>query len=324
MLVFMPLVARCQFLALEGPHEIAQGTALGHATIRRMSPEGAKSGSVCWPNFFAGNQTHSRVSHDETIGSSGQQLQFEITMTRGIDAPETIRPIVILACPVFRVWLEANLPEALADRIAFLDEGLHARPAGLRHALQTSLDGLPQPSVVAFAYGLCGNGLHGLQAGAHTLLIPRSHDCIAILLGSHAARQAHLEEEPGTYVLSPGWIASGKNPLDESRALAAKYGAETAAWLMDAQYRHYRRLVLVGQEPCELEAVRPKALEIAEYCARWGMRYEERLGSGDYLRRLLAALPVLAADGRGGADISGEDFLIIPPGGVVHQSMFQR
>lgn len=245
-------------------------------------------------------------------------------MTRRLDSPQRLRPIVILACPVFRVWLEANLGATLVDHVTFLDEGLHARPAGLRQAIQTAIDGLRQPGVVALAYGLCGNGLHGVQAGAHTLLIPRSHDCIALLLGSHAAYQAQLAGEPGTYFLSSGWIASGKNPLDESRALETRYGAETAAWLMDAQYQHYRRLILVGQDPRELEAVRPKALEIAEYCARWGMRYEERLGSGDYLGRLVAALQMLSTAGAVAAGIARDDFLVIPPGGSVSQAMFQR
>ena len=242
--------------------------------------------------------------------------------TNGSDPP----PVIILACPVFRDWLEANLPKDHAINVAFLDEGLHARPANLRHAIQTAIDGLERPSLVALAYGLCGNGLHGVQAREHTLLIPRSPDCIAILLGSHAAYQTQMEDEPGTYFLSPGWIASGKNPLDESIALERKHGAETAAWLMDMQYRHYRRLILIGQDPQAMEAVRPRALEIAEYCARWGMRYEERLGSGDYLRRLLAGLSDIAeaAAGAGGAVGIGDDFLIIAPGEEVRRTLFER
>ena len=40
-----PIVAQYQYLALKGPHAIAQGEALGHATRHRMSPERAKSGS---------------------------------------------------------------------------------------------------------------------------------------------------------------------------------------------------------------------------------------------------------------------------------------
>ena len=244
-------------------------------------------------------------------------------MTRLMDSPTVIPPIVILACPVFRAWLEANLPGPVAERVSFLDEGLHARPAGLRQAIQTAVDGMRQPSLVALAYGLCGNGLHGVRAGIHTLLIPRSHDCIAILLGSNAAYRTQMDGEPGTYFLSPGWIRSGRNPLDEFRAYERKYGAETAAWLMDAQFRRYRRLILVGQDTRELDLVRPKALEIAEYCARWGMRYEERLGSGEYLRRLVAALTLLAATGANRADWAQDDILIIPPGGTISQAQFQ-
>ncbi len=49
------LVTRWQYLALKGPNEspkrsfgTPRGKALGHATKYRMSPEGAKSGSVSW------------------------------------------------------------------------------------------------------------------------------------------------------------------------------------------------------------------------------------------------------------------------------------
>jgi hypothetical protein len=43
MVIVKPLVTECQCLALKGPHEIAQGEALGCATSHRMSPERAKS-----------------------------------------------------------------------------------------------------------------------------------------------------------------------------------------------------------------------------------------------------------------------------------------
>ena len=244
-------------------------------------------------------------------------------MMRRVDSPKTMRPVVMLACPVFRAWLQANPPNDYAISVTFLDEGLHARPANLRHAIQSAIDRLGEPSVVALAYGLCGNGLHGVRAGENTLVIPRSHDCIALLLGSRAAYEKQMAQDPGSYFLSPGWINSGKNPLDEWRTLEQRHGSETAAWLMDTQYQHYRRLILVGQDARELEAVRPKALEIAEYCARWGLRYEKRLGTGDYMRRLLAALPVITGAGDSDANIAESDFLIIPPGGTVHQSMFQ-
>ena len=45
------LVTRGQCVALKGPHEIAQGEALGHASNHVTSPERAKSGSGNWPDL---------------------------------------------------------------------------------------------------------------------------------------------------------------------------------------------------------------------------------------------------------------------------------
>jgi len=62
---------------------------------------------------------------------------------------------------------------------------------------------------------LCGNGLNGIRAGQHILLIPRADDCIAILLGSYQVYKQEFQSAPGTYYLSKGWLESGSNPLSE-------------------------------------------------------------------------------------------------------------
>lgn len=225
-------------------------------------------------------------------------------------------PIVLIACQVFQGLLDPLLPEGLAERVTFMDYGLHRAPRKMTWSLQAALDGLESPSLVVFGYGLCGNGLHGLQAGAHTLLIPRADDCIAILLGS---RQRYLQEfgtQPGTYYLTKGWLESGSNPLQEYHEYREKYGEEKAAWLMDQQYRNYKRLAFVAHNRDELQAYRPQALEVAEYCRRWGMQYEEMLGSDGYVRRLIEAA---AAPER-----AGDEFVLVPPGGEVTQALFLR
>ena len=165
-------------------------------------------------------------------------------------------------------------------------------------------------------YGLCGNGLDKIQAGKHFLLIPRTDDCIAILLGSYQAYRREMNRESGTYYLSKGWLEAGTNPLQEYNKYEGKYGPEQAAWLMDTQYHNYRRLMLVARDTPELETYRPQAQEVAEYCARWGMRYEETIGSDDYLEQLVAF-----AIRR---EQAGEEFLLIPPGGILKQDQFIR
>lgn len=226
------------------------------------------------------------------------------------------KPIVILACRVFQHWLEQLLPADRAADITFFDYGLHAIPKNLRQTIQQTIDRIEQPSLIVLGYGLCGNGLDRINAGKHFLLIPRTDDCIAILLGSYQAYQREMDREPGTYYLSKGWLEAGTNPLAESRAYEAKYGADTAGFLMDTQYRHYRRLLLVARNTQELDTYRPQAREVAAYCARWGMRYEEVIGSDEYLLRLIEIAINL--------EQMSDDFLLIPPGGVLTQSRFMR
>lgn len=228
--------------------------------------------------------------------------------------PQQKRPVVILACKIMQSMFEGLLPPELSQDVTYMDYGLHRQPQRMTWTLQEAIDGVQTPSLIVLGYGLCGNGLKGIKAGPHTLLIPRADDCIAILLGSRRAYMHEFEATPGTYYLSKGWLESGSHPLKEYNEYREKYGEEDAAWIMDQQYQHYERLALVVHRPDDLETYRSQALEVAQYCQRWGMRYEEILGSDAFVRRLIEA--ALAPDR------AGDDFVLIPPGGEVRQEQF--
>ena len=227
------------------------------------------------------------------------------------------RPVVILACQVFQNWLETLLPDLPGwDNITFFEYGLHRVPKNLRRTIQDAIDHIDQPSLIMLGYGLCGNGLKDINSGKHYLLIPRTDDCIAMLLGSYQAYFKQISSEPGTYYLSKGWLEAGSNPLSEYKELEIKYGADKAAWLMDYQYHNYKRLLMVARNQSELEYYRPQALQVAEYCTRWGMRYEEMIGSDDYLQQLVNIISNL--------ELLGDNFILVPPGGILKQSDFIR
>ncbi len=225
-------------------------------------------------------------------------------------------PVVIIACQVFQDLLEHFLPAGLADQVTFLDYGLHIVPKKLKQTVQETIDRIDTPSLVVLGYGLCGNGLDGIKAGQHTLLIPRTDDCIAILLGSYQAYQYEFRESPGTYWLSKGWLKAATNPLAEYEKLVESYGVEDAKWLMDQQYRHYKWLTLVAHNEVDLVEYRPQAQKVADYCQQWGIRYRELLGSDAYVRKLVE----IAAD----LSQADNDFLVIPPGGELRQAQFLR
>jgi Protein of unknown function (DUF1638) len=225
-------------------------------------------------------------------------------------------PIVIIACQVFQDLLLRFVPADLNGSVSFMDYGLHRTPNKLARALQESIDRVEVPSLIVLGYGLCGNGLNGIKAGKHTLLVPRADDCIAMLLGSYAAYRKEFDSVPGTYYLSKGWLESGSNPLSEYQEYEKRLGSEKAMWVMDQQYQHYKRLVFVAHSQEDLEAYRPKAKEVARFCQRWGMRYEEIIGSDLFIRQLVEVtyLP----------EKTNEDFVLIQPGGELRQADFIR
>ena len=85
---------------------------------------------------------------------------------------------------------------------------------------------------------------------------------------------------------------------------------------MDYQYRNYKRLALIVQNAQDLETYRPAAKEVARYVERWGLRYEELIGTDAMLRRLVEIAASL--------DQVDDDFLVIPPGGELTQDQFFR
>lgn len=232
------------------------------------------------------------------------------------------RPVVFIACEVLRDMLERLLPDDLSDEVVFQDYGLHRVPQRMTETLQEMIDDIEEPSLVVLGYGLCGNGLDGVRSGEHVLLVPRANDCITLLLGSRQAYAREFSAVPGTYYLSKGWLESGSHPLSEYHEYKDRYGSEEAEWILDQQYQNYERLALVAHSPAELAAHRPAAQEVARFCRRWGMRYEEILGSEDYVRRLIDAAREVRRDGMSAAERMGRDFLIIPPGGEVRQDAF--
>jgi Protein of unknown function (DUF1638) len=234
------------------------------------------------------------------------------------------RPVVVISCQVLQdllVPLVQALPAGLVREVTFMDYGLHRVPGKMTGTLQEVIDRIEEPSVVVLGYGLCGNGLNGLRAGRHALLVPRVDDCIALLLGSRRAYIREFEAVPGTYYLSKGWLESGSHPLKEYEEYVPKYGPKQAMWIMDQQYQNYERLALVAHSQEDLEKYRPQAQEVGRFCERWGMRYEEILGSDRYVRRLVE---VAAAPGTAAEPAAGGEFLVVPPGGEVGQEQFIR
>lgn len=220
---------------------------------------------------------------------------------------QTGRRPSLIACEVFRDEFEAVCPAGMAR--VYLPQGLHRTPGKMPAAIQEAIDAASADAeVTLLGYGLCSNGVVGVRAGAAPIILPRVHDCIALLLGSRERYEAEMEACPGTYFITTGWAKYGSTCLtcykDE---YLPKYGEEDARYIAGELLKHYRRVVLIDHGVGDGAVGRAHAREFAGV---FGLEYAEVAGSLDYVRRLVQG------------PWTDDDFLRIPPGSDISQAPF--
>ncbi len=218
----------------------------------------------------------------------------------------------IIACGALRPELDALLADSGRDDIGlrYLEQNLHRTPDRMPHVIQAAVDEEQETAdELVLGYGLCSNGVVGVRAPAQGLIIPRAHDCIAFFLGSRADYQATFNRTPGTYYLTPGWVAEQKDPLGFlENDYVPRVGREEAVWAAKEELKHYTRFVLIySATTADLAALRRRAEENARF---FDKELEIREGSDAYFRKILFG------------PHDEENFVHIPAGAVVVQRPF--
>jgi len=211
----------------------------------------------------------------------------------------------LIACEIFARELHACVAQSphRVD-VEFLPKGLHDLPGqDMRVRIQAAVDSVSPHTYdqILLGYGLCNNGVAGVRARHTPLIVPRSHDCIALLLGSHERYLDMFRTCPGTYFLSPGWIERAEvgdelQPRTVLRQLGLggtyeewvrEFGEDNAQYLqsiLGALPAGYRRIVYirtgVGPEDAFEAEARRRAVE-------QGWAFESVPGDTDWLRQLV-------------------------------------
>jgi hypothetical protein len=226
--------------------------------------------------------------------------------TQSVTLPPSLKRHLV-ACEVFRDEFEAVAPPGLSR--TYLPQGLHRTPGKMPAAIQEVLDGTgPEVDVLLLGYGLCSNGVVGVTARRAPVIMPRVHDCIALLLGSRERYEMEVAACPGTYYITPGWALYGTTSLTAYKTeYLPKYGEEDARYIARELLKNYKRVTLIDHGVGDMNAARAHATEMAEV---FGLAYAEIGGSLEYLRRLA----------QGPWDT--HDFLLVNPGQAIDASPF--
>ncbi len=173
----------------------------------------------------------------------------------------------LIACEIFYREISYLVKDAKpAITIDFLPKGLHdvgheKMFQEIQRVVQES-DCAEKYDYILLGYGLCNNGVRGIKTANIPLVIPRAHDCIAILMGSKERYKSYFAAHPGTYFLSPGWIEHSE--IDGSTSIQSQigmnqsydyflklYGEDNAQFLyeqLSQNTRHYSRLAYIKND----------------------------------------------------------------------------
>ena len=228
----------------------------------------------------------------------------------------------LISCEVlFREMCDACAHTPQLVDLEFLPKGLHdlgGKPMAAK--IQEAVDRTPEGiyDAILLGYGLCGNGLNGLVARHTRLVLPRAHDCIALLMGSRERYLTYFDDNPGTYYRSTGWLERGKGlqqlthntaGIDESlEALVEKYGEDNGRYLYEEMTRYrsqYRRLTFIETG---LEADGKFIAEAAAEATEKGWSFERLQGDLAWLRRMV------------GGEWAESEFVISQPGQSIQAS----
>lgn len=228
--------------------------------------------------------------------------------------------MLILACEVLKPEIE-HLASKMdkPPQVIYLSQRLHDYPEKLREGVQEAIDKIenerPEVETIILGYGLCGKGLTGVTSRNATLIIPRLHDCIPLLLGLEPDSQEASSRDGKTYWISPGWLDSflAEYHLTDSRfkKYAEKFGPKRAEKMVKAE----DALLSAYETACNIrwEELGDGWLEQAKAVSKAvGLQYLERPGSDRYLRALVE-----------GADDPGL-FLSLKPGQTIDMDIEGR
>lgn len=160
---------------------------------------------------------------------------------------------IILSCPTLKGELLAALKQANNNStVYFLPKELHSSPDKLREYLQDFIDRLYNVDRVVICTSGCGGGTTGLVASTAELVIPKTRDCVDILLSEEDALKDVRKRR--VYMTKSWYDYHQESSLNLDKLIAAK-GKEEAENFIRSLYKGFEEFYIVDTGTYDIQEI---------------------------------------------------------------------
>ena len=160
---------------------------------------------------------------------------------------------VILSCPTLKGELTAALAEASSEAIVyFMPQRLHSDPKELHDYVQDMIDHFWNVDRIVLCVSGCGGGTKGLKATTAELVVPRTRDCLDVLLSGDSL--ATLERDISGVFFTESWMEFSKNSDIDLDKLTKKMGRAAAEDFLRRLYKTFNKFYIIDTGCYDVQA----------------------------------------------------------------------
>ena len=170
---------------------------------------------------------------------------------------------VILSCPTLRGELTSAMAEASSEAIVyFMPQRLHSDPKELHDYIQDMIDHFWNVDRIVLCVSGCGGGTKGLKASTAELAVPRTRDCLDILLSGDSLKT--LQRDISGVYFTESWMEFSKNSDIDLDKLTKKMGREAAEEFLRRLYKTCNKFYLIDTGCYDMQEVRAYITPLVE------------------------------------------------------------
>jgi len=167
-----------------------------------------------------------------------------------------MKKTVIFSCPTLKRELETALAEAENKaEIIYLPGELHNVPKQLKCYLQEMIDKEQEADRIVICPSGCGGATCGLKATTAELVIPRSRDCLDLLLAARNAGKCKIDRPKHGIFYTDSWMQHTKASTLDLEKVEAKMGKEKGHEMLRKIYHGFEHFYVIDTGAYDVQPV---------------------------------------------------------------------